>query len=238
MVKVMDSLYREDLTSIIKQYEKFSSNFQEYIFKYDVNNFGYITDKSLIYEPIKYYKGFYNYNHDKIQGNFWSSDIYTTPQNLYFWFDFLEPSSSELAKYSVPVIGSRTKVINDKDVKAVHYKEIPNIIFKKSSQEINNLIGYTYINITDSFMNLFSVSSRSKTAKERIDELLLNHSYCVENINISTIPIYHLQPNNFIYIRDDKSNIEGKYSIKNITIPLNYKKTMTINALKTIDDII
>jgi hypothetical protein len=74
---------------------------------------------------------------------------------------------------------------------------------------MDNLVGYTFINITEGFSNLFSISSKSKTAKERIDELLLNHSYCTENVNLSVIPVYTLEPNNKIYIRDDKSNIDG-----------------------------
>jgi hypothetical protein len=100
------------------------------------------------------------------------------------------------------------------------------------------LSGYTYINITSAFNNLFVKSSKSKTAKERIEELLYNHSYCQENINIQTAPIYNLEPNNKIYIRDDKSNIEGNYNINKITIPLSYKKMMTITALKSVDSII
>jgi len=49
---------------------------------------------------------------------------------LTFWFDFLDPLQSELAKYSVPAIGIRSKVINDTNVKAIHYKAVPSIIFK------------------------------------------------------------------------------------------------------------
>jgi hypothetical protein len=49
---------------------------------------------------------------------------------LLFWLDFLEPTFADIAKYSIPTIGDRVKTVNDKDVKAVHYKEIPSIIFK------------------------------------------------------------------------------------------------------------
>ena len=228
----------EDVIKILNEYKSLK-NFQEYFIKYNINNFNYIKDNSVIYEPIKYYQSYYAYNHDIENGNYWFMEIYDTPQNLYFWFDFLEPYSSELIKYSVPAIGTRIKVVNDKDVKAIHYKDIPNIIFKSNSQEQYDVLsGYTYINITDNFMNLFSISAKGKTAKERIEELLYNHSYCSENINIQVVPVYHLEPNNKIYIRDDKCNINGKYLINKITIPLNYKKLMTITALKDIDDII
>lgn len=236
--KLLEVLEPQSLSGLIKEFRENTSNFQEYIFKYPVDNFGYITDKNLIYEPIQYCRAYYAYNREKINGNFWNQNIYSNPHNLYFWFDFLEPSTSDLLKYSVPTIGSRIKVVNDREVKSVHYKDIPNIIFKLNTQSMDNLIGYTFVNITEGFSNLFSISSKSKTAKERIDELLLNHSYCTENVNLSVIPVYTLEPNNKIYIRDDKSNIDGQYLINKITIPLNHKKTMTISALKDIDNII
>ena len=40
--------------------------------------------------------------------------------------------------------------------------------------------------------SLFSVSAQGKSATDKLDELLYNHSYCIENISISAIPIYHL----------------------------------------------
>jgi hypothetical protein len=38
--------------------------------------------------------------------------------------------------------------------------------------------GYSYMNLNYGLYNAFVVSSKGKTAKERIDELLYNHSYC------------------------------------------------------------
>jgi hypothetical protein len=86
-------------------------------------------------------------------------------------------------------------------------------------------------------MNLFAVSSKGKTAKERIDELLYNHSYCTENVNIQTVPIYTLEPNHKIYIKDEKSKIDGEYLVNKITVPLGYKKMMSITGIKSVTDI-
>jgi hypothetical protein len=74
----------------------------------------------------------------------------------------------------VPVIGSRTKVINeDKNIRAIHYKEIPQVIFKHpTDDDFERKSGYTYIFISSAAEGLFSISSKGKSAKERIDELL------------------------------------------------------------------
>jgi hypothetical protein len=35
----------------------------------------------------------------------------------------------ELNQFSIPAVGDRPKVVNDKDVKAIYYMETPNVIF-------------------------------------------------------------------------------------------------------------
>jgi len=230
----------EEARALIRDFIEFTSDFQESIILEDVNNFNKIDGSNKIfYYPIQYYKATYAYNHEPDSGNFWALDIHNAPSLLTFWFDFLEPVSEEMLKYSVPVIGTRSKVINDTLISAIHHKEVPAIIFKDvSKNDYTELSGYTYINLTKAFMNLFKVSSKGKTAKNRIEELLTNHSYCTENVNISTTPVYNLEPNYKVYLRDNHCNINGEYTITKISIPLNYKKMMSITATKAVSSIV
>lgn len=229
----------EKLNENLQKYLKITYDFQEYYITEDINNFNYKTSDKLNYEKINYYKGYYNYGRDQITGNYWTQDLYITPQTLLFWFDFLSPNGAELEKISVPSIGARTKVVNDKNVKAIHYKEVPSVIFKKNTDgDYDRKSGYSYILVNNNTETYFSISSRSKSAKERIDELLYNHAYTPENVSISAIPVYYLEPNHHIFVRDDRSNICGEYVVNKLTIPLNYKKTMTITASKAVSDII
>jgi hypothetical protein len=85
--------------------------------------------------------------------------------------------------------------------------------------------------------NLFTISSKGKSAKERIDELLYNHSYCIENVTITAIPVFHLEPNYKILVRDEKSQIDGEYIVSKLTIPLAYNGTMSITATKAVSNI-
>jgi hypothetical protein len=68
--------------------------------------------------------------------------------------------------------------------------------------------------------------------------LLYQHSYCAESASITTVPIYHLEPNNRIYVYDKDTGIEGEYLATQMTIPLTYNGTMNITATKAIDRII
>jgi len=74
---------------------------------------------------------------------------------------------------------------------------------------------------------MFSRSAQGKNAKEEIDNLLYNHGYCSESISITSIPIYYLEPNTKIHIKD-----KGDFIVNKLTIPLNYNGTMNITAIK------
>jgi hypothetical protein len=47
---------------------------------------------------------------------------------LDFWLEFLD-TEGEFGQYSIKTIGDRIKVVNDKAVKAIYYKEVPGLIF-------------------------------------------------------------------------------------------------------------
>jgi hypothetical protein len=79
---------------------------------------------------------------------------------------------------------------------------------------------------------MFSISSQGKSAQDAIDELLYNYSYCVESVTIQTVPIYHLQPNTRIFVRDDENGINGEYLVSKLSMPLTYNGTMSITATK------
>jgi len=50
------------------------------------------------------------------------------PTTLDFWLDLSE-GSGELSYYSISAIGDRLKATKNSAIKALYYKEIPNIVF-------------------------------------------------------------------------------------------------------------
>jgi hypothetical protein len=82
---------------------------------------------------------------------------------------------------------------------------------------------------------MFRVSTQGKSAKDAIDTLLYNHSYCIESVTITSVPIYYLEPNTRIYISDIEANIEGEYILSKFTIPLQYNGTMSLTATKAVN---
>ena len=168
---------------------------------------------------------------------YWNHTVYEAPETLNFWIDFLD-DDTELASISKPVIGDRTKVVNDNKVTSIYFKQVPELIFTSSDDELTAEMrlekgsAYSFISYDKDLEQCFSISYRGKSAKDEIDNLLYQHSYCTENISITSIPIYHLQPNTRIFVEDVDTGISGEYIMTKFTIPLTYNGTMSITANK------
>lgn len=169
---------------------------------------------------------------------YWNKLVFSDPSSLLFWFDFLNAETGDLNKYSVQAIGDRTKVVNDDDIKAIYYGEIPNLIYITSNkyQELKsvNMLndGYTYILLPEEMEEYFDVSFKNKSCQDELDNLIYQYAYCNESIQINSIPIFHLEPNMKISVFDNKTKINGEYIINKIVIPLGYNGQMQIMATK------
>ena len=81
------------------------------------------------------------------------------------------------------------------------------------------------------------IVSQGVTIKDQLDTMLYNYGYCQENITLNCVPIYYLEPNTRIFVRDDKSKINGEYIITNISLPLTFDGLMTASATKATENI-
>jgi hypothetical protein len=173
----------------------------------------------------------------------WSNSIKESPENLNFWFDFLD-TEGDLSQYSVPRIGPRPKAENSSDVKAIYFRETPDVIFIDPDTSDEDITaqkklkpGYTFVKLNDSIENLFTISTQGKSAKDELDNLLYNYAYCAESVSITAIPVYYLEPNVRIFIRDDNSGINGEYIVSRINFSLAYNGTMSVTATKAVENL-
>ena len=164
---------------------------------------------------------------------YWNKAVYNAPETLNFWFDFLD-SGGDLMQYNAHSIGARPKPVNETTIKSIYFRETPDVIFRQYDSKDITLTGYRYIQVKD-IDTMFSISAQGKSAKDRLDELIYQYGYCTESVNLSTIPIYYLEPNIRIHIRDEEVNIDGDYVVIKMTIPLAYNGTMSMTATKAAD---
>ena len=176
---------------------------------------------------------------------YWNKDIFTNPEGLLFWIDFIDvEANSDLSQYAIDNIGLRSVAKNDTAVKAVIYKDVPNVLFveNKDAEEIIEIkeknTGYTILPLNESLSNVFIMSVQGKSAKDEIDSMLYNKACCNESITINSVPIYSIEPNSKIYVKDTKAGINGAYMADRFTINLAYNGMMNITATKIIDSII
>lgn len=170
--------------------------------------------------------------------NCYASNVLKNPTQINFWIDFLE-TSGELSKYAVRAIGQRPKNVNDSDITSIYYRKVPNLIFRKADDE-NKYVqktAYTYIETTTALENCLVVSSQGKSAWEEMEAYLNENTFAKENVSITAIPIYHLEPNVKISIKDSQSKVNGEYLLSKITLPLAYNGTMSLSVSKVVDKI-
>jgi hypothetical protein len=79
---------------------------------------------------------------------YWSKTIHTSPENLLFWIDFLDPGDAPLSKYSVKHITARTKVENVSGSANICVNKTPEVLFILNNETVQvdkNTNAYTQI---------------------------------------------------------------------------------------------
>lgn len=191
----------------------------------------FIYDINSIDNGIKYKKLAFNKN------------ITENPTMLNFWFDFIN-IENDFGQYSISTIGDRSKAINDDKINSIFLQETPSILLL-SDKEYRQIMsddeavksGYTYIRMPDFMEKYFTISSQSKSAWDELQIQLYQYTNFAESITLTAVPIYYLEPNNRILVKDDNTGINGEYIVTKITIPLAYNGTTSITATKAIERI-
>ncbi len=77
----------------------------------------------------------------------------------------------------------------------------------------------------------------SRSAYDEIRTALYQYISYNEQVSLTTLPIYYLEPNSLIRINNAQTNIHGNYMIKTISLPLDVNGTMSITCSKAIERI-
>ena len=186
----------------------------------------YPLKSEVIKKKIKYYKRYFNYylKNDNDATGCWNKEIYEDFTKTTFWFDFIE-TDAMIGKFSIQSIGDRIKTEQNEKLTAIDFGAIPNVIYIEEKN--SSLLDYDQIIMSDDDIDkTFSISSKGYSIKDKIEQ---NLNDLIKNnflMSIKLIPVYNLDVNQQIEIKD---NI---FNISRITIPLNYNGTMSLEANK------
>lgn len=174
--------------------------------------------------------------------------FYTDDKASYtYFFDMIDPtqiSNKTIAQFAIDKIGRRPKVITDNNVNCLFSPTPGEFCFIESgtptSQQeriecINNRD--LFIQVSNAMMQNIAIGTAHNSAFDLLRSVLHESIGFNETISLTTIPIYHLEPNMRITVEDEDSDIHGDYIINNITISLTPNGTMSISAKRAVERI-
>ena len=178
--------------------------------------------------------------YDIEQGQFFEQAL-NFPSEIDYFLDFIDTSAA-ISQFSIQNIGRRTLTITDDTINCIFQPSYPNIVFIDNSQTEKMLQlkkqcekrKLNYFQLKPETYALLLGGGTLKSAYEEIKRDLYQFTSYNEQISLTTIPIYYLEPNVRITVRDPETNIYGDYIIQSINLPLDISGTMSISCTKAL----
>ena len=165
------------------------------------------------------------------------------PSDIDFFLDFIDASAA-ISEFSVQNIGRRTTTLVDDSINCIFEPINPDIvIIEAGTENTDNLQRQCearkqeYAQVRSEIYSMLMNGGVSKSAYEEIRKELYQYTNYNEQISLTTLPIYYLEPNVRITVRDMQSGIYGDYMIKSITLPLDINGTMNLSCTKALERI-
>lgn len=178
-----------------------------------------------------------------IKNNKFFEETLKYPSDIDYYLDFID-SSAAISEMSISNIGRRTKIINDDSINCIFEPEIPDLVLLNTGDEkIAELRkecedkGQDYIQMDPNLYNMTTGGGNFNSAYNMARELLYQYTSYNESITINALPIYYLEPNIRISVRDFQSGIHGDYMINSMSIPLDITSTMTLSCTRALERI-
>jgi hypothetical protein len=161
-----------------------------------------------------------------------------------YYFDMIDESTA-LGQYSINAIGMRTKAeVDEEDITMLYPPVRRNYcMLKPSETESTDLMDwlnakeqpYLILKDDDAFDSNFAYACYGKDAFTKIREMIYLHTSLNETVNISSMPIFYLEPNTRIIARDEETNTSGSYVILTINFPLTFDGQQQLSCIR-VDD--
>ena len=190
------------------------------------------------------------------------SEVDTLAFNYYI--DFID-GGKDLQQYNIQNIGRRLDSTVDEDnVNCVFEPDIPEVVILNPTllpkpTELNSIIesleeiympytfaaesevsddGWDYLTDTSFWSDLASETAYVyNSAFYEIRNHLYEKTAIQKNVSLETLPIYYLEPNSRVTIKDDICEIDGDFMITNFSLPLSQDGTTSIELSSVLETI-
>ena len=165
-------------------------------------------------------------------------EILANPSNMDYFLDFID-SDAAISQFNVNAIGRRSMVESNDGYNCVFEPVIPDFVLIENGQPDTEekreeciKKGQAFAQVDSAIYNTLATGGASNGCFEEVKMLLYSYTGYNEQINLSMIPLYYLEPNIRIGVRDIEADISGDFIIKTISLPLNVGSTMSISATR------
>lgn len=159
---------------------------------------------------------------------YWNKSVFSAPDSLYFWFDFLD-TNGELENISVPKIGDRLKAVSQNTVNVIYNTDVPQVKYNYPDEEAltgeSTMEGLIEVNLPNVLADAFDLSTSQVGALDYLSELLYTHVTLPMSFTVTAIPIYYLEPNTRISLAD-----KGDCILSKISYNLSHSGTMSLTC--------
>ena len=189
-----------------------------------------------------------------IENNEWKDETLNFPSSLDWWLDIID-NDAALNQFSVNAIGRRSYSTTDSNCNCVFEPDIPDFIMVntiesfdeegnpitidiRSKETLTQLseLGLYPVQVSDSIYQALDAGGTFNSCYQYVRQLLTNYTNYNENISVTCIPVYHVEPNTRVFFTDPTTGIYGDYIINTISFDLG-GGLMNINAKKVIEKI-
>lgn len=181
------------------------------------------------------------------QGDYYTGDFFEQsikqPNDVDFFLDFID-TAAPISEFSVQNIGRRTVSIVDDSINCIFEPDNPDIVIIQSGTPDTNKIReeciarrQEYSQVKSEIYDMLLTGGALKSAYEEIKKELYQYTNYNEQISLSVLPIYYLEPNIRITVEDEQSDIHGDYMIKSISLPLDINGAMSLTCTRAIERI-
>ena len=167
-------------------------------------------------------------------------DQYVT--DIDYFLDIIDVSSA-VSEFSVKNIGRRTTTIVEDSINCIFEPQHEDLILISTGEDSKSLRQQcdekqqAYLQIKPDIYNLLITGGVFRSAFETIRTQLYQYTSYNQQISLTTLPIYYLEPNTRISVTDPVSGISGDYMINTISLPLDINGTMTLSCTRALERI-
>ena len=165
------------------------------------------------------------------------------PSDVDFFLDFIDTPTA-ISEFSVQNIGRRTTTLVDDSINCIFEPDNPDIVIIEAGSENADSIQrecearkQEYAQVRSEIYAMLLNGGALRSAYDEIKKELYQYTNYNEQISLTTLPIYYLEPNVRITVRDNQSGIYGDYMVKSISLPLDINGTMSLSCTRALERI-